>query len=268
MNSVEPDRIVYVSPPGRPYDAVPEQPQVSRILFDLGYRNSDSLFHDRLVLVEGKSDAEILPILLLADGEFAKDELDRTGFPVLEGAGRGARGVQTSIMRYEQLLSAVGRASLPRIYLLDGDRKTDEKALLEGTKSPVTGESIVARFLLRSEIENYLLVSEALSAAISEELILKTSGGNATPEEITAAIETLLQDETLYPQGKLLNRDALQQVKGSLLLERLYERYRLSYHKERSGTLIAKHISARNQPGLPEIVSLVKPVFLRSPKRG
>lgn len=56
INSIEPDRIVYVSPPGRPYGPSAHVEDASKILFDLGYKNSDFLFYDQLILVEGVSD--------------------------------------------------------------------------------------------------------------------------------------------------------------------------------------------------------------------
>jgi hypothetical protein len=50
-------------------------------------------------------------------------------------------------------------------------------------------------------------------------------------------------------------------VKGSIVLARIYEEFGLRYNKEKSGTLIAKHISTRNQPGLQELTKLVRPIF-------
>jgi ABC-type transport system involved in cytochrome c biogenesis ATPase subunit len=136
MNSVAPDRITHVSPPGRGYARSQEGHETSRILFDLGYRNSDAMFNDQLILVEGPSDEKIIPILLLKDGEIDQSMLDRTGFPVLEGVGKGTTALQTSILRYEKLLGAIGRGDQPRIYIFDGDRKDDEKGILRGTTSP------------------------------------------------------------------------------------------------------------------------------------
>ena len=263
INSIEPDRVIYVSPPGRRYNPAPDVEDVSRMLFDLGYKNSDLLFFDRLVLVEGASDQEILPILLEADGELAQSELNRTGFPVLDGVGKGSTAIQTSIFRYEKLLGAVGRGNQPRLYLLDGDRKDDEKGVLKGTRSPVTGEDVEVGFLPRLEIENYLLVAEAIAQAVREELTLAGNPRDVESDEIELALAPLLQcdDGKLFPQGKSADRPAEEQVKGSLVLERLYDGLGLQYNKRRSGTLIARYISARNQPALSELTDSVRNIF-------
>jgi hypothetical protein len=265
VNSVEPDRVTHVSPPGLGYARSKEPSETSRILFDLGYRNSDAMFNDQLIFVEGRSDKKIIPILLLKDGEIDQTELDRTGFPVLEGVGRGSTALQGSILRYEKLLGAIGRADHPRTYVFDGDRKDDEKGVLRGTTSPISGAQISAGFLPRLEIENYLLVPDAIAAAIMEELILKGEPRDVPPQEVQLALDALLQrtDERMFPQGKKAGAEPLLEIKGSRALEAIYERYGLPYHKERSGLLIAKHISVKNQPALSEITALVRFVFQR-----
>jgi AAA domain, putative AbiEii toxin, Type IV TA system len=265
MNSVEPDRITHVSPLGRGYSRSEDAPETSRILFDLGYRNSDAMFSDQLILVEGPSDEKIMPILLLKDGEIDQGLLDRTGFPVLEGVGKGTTALQTSILRYEKLLGAIGRGNQPRMYVFDGDRKNDEKGVLLGTASPVTGEPISAVFLPRLEVENYLLIPEAIAGAVREELILKGEPREVTAAEVQAALDALLQgnEERMFPQGKKAGAEPIAEIKGSRALEKIYERYGLPYHKERSGVLIAKYISAKNQPALSEVTGLVRPLFAR-----
>ena len=265
INSVPPDRITYTRPPGRPYESFPEPSDTPRILFELGYRNSDALFSDRLILVEGTSDKKILPLLLAKDGEIDQVQLNHTGFPVLEGVPRGTRALQTCVLRFEKLLGSIGRGDQPRTYVFDGDRKDDEKGLLRGTTSPITGEQISACFLPRMEIENYLLVAEAISAAIREELILKGDLREISDQEVKAVLDELLQsnDGRLFPQGKEQGRDPLVEIKGSRALECIYEKYDLPFHKERSGVLIAKHISGKNQPALAEVVALVRAIFPR-----
>jgi hypothetical protein len=173
--------------------------------------------------------------------------------------------LQTSILRYEKLLGAIGRGDQPRAYVFDGDRKNDQKGILRGTKSPITGEPISAAFLPRLEIENYLLVPQAIAAAIQEELILKGEPRGVPENEVSDALIALLQtdDEKMFPQGKKAGVEAAVEIKGSRALEKLYENYGLSYHKEKSGVLIAKHISVGNQPAISEITALVKPLFAK-----
>lgn len=263
MNSVPSDRITLVTSPGQPYKPVPDQTPVAGILLDLGYRNSDALFYDNLVFVEGKSDKLIIPKLLEKDGEIDQAALDRTGFPVLEGAGKGSTGLQTSVLRYERLLSSIAGRDQPRLYILDGDRKEDDKKVLLGTKNPVTLKNLPIKFLPKLEIENYLLVPEAIASAITEERVLKGEQGEISAAQVKEYLDGLLasDDQRLYPYGKSVAGDHLKEVKGSIVLDRLYDRFGLSYHKEHSGLLIAKYITARNQPAISELTDLVRQLF-------
>jgi ABC-type transport system involved in cytochrome c biogenesis ATPase subunit len=264
MNSVSPDRITYVSPPGKGYDPIPNKARTANILFDLGYRNSDALFYDRLVFVEGKSDKRIIPILLEKDGEIDGGELARTGFPVIEGVGKGSTAAQTSISRQEKLLSAVGRADQPRLYLFDGDRKDDEKAVVKGTKHPAMLTDLRIEFLPRPEIENYLLVPEAIAAALREELVLKGEAGEVPVDSVKEMLSRLLDDESgSQSSGGRQPTSPAATVKGSRVLEKLYDSFSLRYNKESSGVLIAKHITASTQPAISELTALVRAIFPR-----
>jgi hypothetical protein len=265
MNSVTPDRITHISPPGHGFDPMPYHAQTAGILFDLGYRNSDALFYDRLVFVEGKSDKQIIPILLERDGEIDSAEIARTGFPVIEGVGKGSTAVQTSILRHEKLLSAVGRADQPRIYLLDGDRRDDEKAVIQGTRHPITHTGLTIGFLPRPEIENYLLIPEAIAPALHEELILKGEPREVSVEEVKRRLDQLLADRKGdQSQPAKASADAMTAgVKGSEILERLYDGFSLRYNKETSGTLIAKNLTVSTQPAVSDLTALVRPLFPR-----
>lgn len=264
MNSVASDRIAHISAPGRPYDSNLIHTQTATILFDLGYRNSDALFYDRLVFVEGKSDKQIIPILVERDGEIDGAELARTGFPVVEGVGKGSTSVQTSVLRQEKLLQAVGRNDQPRIYLFDGDRKDDEKVMIKGTRHPVNNTELRIEFLPRPEIENYLLVPEAIAPAVREELILKGEQCEVSVGEVREQLNRLLNmniDREPSSSGKANNVST--ETKGSEILEKLYDGFSLRYGKESSGTLIAKYITASNQPAISELTALLRPLFSR-----
>jgi AAA domain, putative AbiEii toxin, Type IV TA system len=263
INSVLPDRVVHICPPGEAHRPQRVETGVSRVLFDLGYKNSDALFHDRLVFVEGKSDARIIPLLLQKDGVLDQRDLERTGFPVLEGAGKGAKALQTSIFRYEKLLSAVGRSSQPRIYLFDGDRKPEEKTQLEKTKHPDTATGLSIGFLSMLEIENYLLVPEAIELAIREEGAFGGGEREISARDVEVLLTSIVSraGRDVYPQGKPKNADNMRMVKGSVVLEKIYDSFSLPYHKERSGLLIAKYITVKNQSAISEITQMVRPLF-------
>jgi hypothetical protein len=96
-----------------------------------------------------------------------------------------------------------------------------------------------------------------------EELILKGDPHEVDQQQVRQSLDALLQkdDQQLFPNGKTPGRDPTAEIKGSKVLESIYGRYGISYHKERSGLLIAKHISVRNQPALSEITTLVRRLF-------
>lgn len=225
--------------------AAPQHTHISELLRDLGYRNADLLFNDRLVFVEGPSDREILPILLSKSGMVTPNELATTGFPSMEGGGRAkARKLQTSVLHYEQLLEELGRAALPRLYLFDGDMSDQDQTLLRKTTPRRGQEPVSLRFLPVAEIEDYLLVSEAVFAAVKEELADDPQRGPASEDEIKA----MLKNASAANPGE----------KASAILEDIYAQFGLAYRKTESGPLIARHLSANIQPKLTELASIFK----------
>ncbi|HET6842411.1 MAG TPA: AAA family ATPase [Candidatus Angelobacter sp.] len=262
INAVNAERITYVGAPGTPSDS-PDQPtEVSRILFDLGYKNSDILFYDFLLIVEGKADRAILPILLERAGVDV-GLIARTGFHLLEGAPERLRQIQAEINRWEKLIAALSQTRLPRLYLLDGDRAPKDKKSLQAMRNAEGNHATPVDFLPRTEIENYLLVADAIYSALLEEATLAEIKIDITVNDVANKIDQLLasDDTELFPHGK--NVDPYKSVKGSKLLERLYAGVGdLVYKKEHSGVLIAKHIHADRQPALHELAELVENVLI------
>jgi AAA ATPase domain/AAA domain, putative AbiEii toxin, Type IV TA system len=261
INAVPADRIIALTGPNVTATDSSKSSDVASVLHDLGYRNSDFLFSDRLIFVEGESDQEILPVLLSLAPELKKADIDRTGFPTMGGEGklRGA-SKQTSMIQFEKLLAQLQRATLPRIYLFDGDCVAEDQRLL-GETPYLKDSGAVVQFLPRMEIENYLLVPDAIAAAMKALTVF--SGASTPPPNATnieAALQTILakEDSKLYPNGKT---DPFKSAKGSVALERLFDAFSLSYNKRTTGKLIAQHVTAGNQPALPEIWSLVEDIF-------
>jgi hypothetical protein len=255
INGVTADRLTHLQSPGTPYAPLLAPLDTSKVLHDLGYRNSDALFFDRLVVLEGPSDKEILCILLALSGRVQAEMLQNTGFLSIDGMNDSAREIQTKILRFEKLLEALGRASMPRLYLLDGDRKPEDVALLGKTKNPSTGQALNVKFLPRTEIENYLMVPEAITTAMVEEASL-LGGVNPDPtlDAVRAKFGELLatDDERLFPRG---HDTRMEQVKASRLLEKLYEHFgHLRYDKNRSGQVIARNLTNANAIGLDELL--------------
>jgi hypothetical protein len=220
------------------------------------------LFHDFLIIVEGKSDRAILPILLAASGASGQD-IERTGFPSLEGTPATTRDLQNAIIRYEKLIAAVSRKQLRRIYLLDGDRSPTDKELLKKMRNAEGTESVPIRFLLRPEIENYLLVPDAIHAALKEEA--KLAGVSLNEINVTEVKKRLdgifkdSEDKKAFPLGNTAD------AKGSAVLERLYASFEnLRYDKVHSGPLIAKYINQNNQSALSELREFTNDLFFEA----
>jgi hypothetical protein len=263
INAVPPDKVIAVTAPKMTRASRDQTPETAGLLHSLGYRNSDFLFSDRLIFVEGESDQEILPILLARNPEFDRSDIAKTGFPKMDGEGRlRSSAKQTSLLYFERFLHELGKSSLPRIYMFDGDCINDDQRVLRETPILTGNASVKIQFLAKCEIENYLLVPEAIVqaikhlAAIDAKDVSKLSEGG-----VRSQMQEMLskEDGRLFPNGR--GDDPLTKVKGSVVLERIFESYGLRYTKRSEGRLLAEHITAENQPALAEIWGLVRPIF-------
>jgi len=262
INSVEAERVTYVERPGTSRPVENSSDGIGRILLDLGYRNSDILFYDRLLIVEGRTDSIILPLLLRAAG--VNDTLiARTGYPTMEGVPGDLRSLQLAVHRQERIITAISPAQQQRLYLFDGDRTKEDcdrlRAMRHGTKQ----SNVPVKFLARTEIENYLLEPKAIRMALLEEAFLAGVTIEVTEDIVKTKMQQFLGkqgDLKLFPRGA--GKDPLETVKASVLLERLYATFEnLVYDKERSGTLIARHMRAEYAPFLTELVDTVGEFF-------
>jgi hypothetical protein len=261
INSVEADKITHVEAPGTTFNDVQPSPEIGRILLDLGYRNSDILFNDSLVVVEGKSDKTILPLLLKAGG-VSTATLNAVGYPTMEGIPRDARSLQIAVHKHEKLLKALSQSQQPRVYLFDGDRTPEDIELLKRMRDATGKDVVPVKFLPRTEIENYLLVPEAIVAALREEALLADVEIKVTEAIVQEKIDEFLKsdEKELFPYGK--GTEPVKTVKASVLLQKLYASIEnLVYDKDKSGGLIAHYLNSKNQPALHELRKLLKDIL-------
>lgn len=263
MNSVPADRIINIVASEQGSFKGSDPHSVGPILQSLGYKNSDFLLYDRLILGEGKSDAAVMPVLLKNSKRFSAAQIERTGFPTTEGADSSSSiRKQTIILRYEKMLQELEMSSIARVYLRDGDAAPDEQAMLKGTNQPGSGQPVPIQFLPYAEIENYLLVPEAIAQAMRT---LRQFAGSPEPDASAVEIKSLLDallatdDAKLFPAGR--GKDPWANVKGSAVLKKVFERYALRYDKESAGALIAEHVIPDNQPALEGLAALVAHLF-------
>jgi AAA domain, putative AbiEii toxin, Type IV TA system len=263
INAVPPDRVFAVHSP-RMTRASHQQPaETAALLHSLGYKNSDFLFSDRLIFVEGESDQEILPILLGRNPSFEKSDIERTGFPKMDGEGK-LRGSakQTPLLFFEKFLKELGKTSLPRIYLFDGDCDEQDRQVVQTTPIVAENNNASIQFLPRCEIENYLLIPTAIAQAIRHLADLEAKDvSTLTEDAVSKHIQELLggEDGKLFPYEK--GKDPFHSVKGSVVLERVFATYHLKYRKRNEGRLLAQYITVENQPALAEIWVCVRAIF-------
>ncbi len=263
LNSVSPENVIHISTNEIGGNRLSRGMRMPDILFSVGYRNSDVFFSDRLIFVEGESDQDIIRYFLKQCGQSDPTTLEGTGFPVLGGTPGGryrAKQLQTRIMHYEKWLRQIGTATMPRIYLFDGDFTSDDKRLLEGTR--IDGNAVRVRFLPRRELENYLLVPAAISTYLGEQADLLNEQATVSPEDIALVVAQFLgfeDDRNLYPDGR--RAEAIRDAKGSEVLRRLFAQYDLPYSKTATGSRIASHITIANQTALVDFWEAVADIF-------
>lgn len=231
VNAVSPERIVYISRKGRPTVEVladKKSGTSTNILAALGYENSDILFHNKLIFVEGPTESAVLPKMLQKSG-VAEETVSWIGTPQLEGANpvRDEEDLAKQIRRYEKLITSLGRGALPRLYLLDGDR--DVKAVQRMSLN----EHARAVFLKKPELENYILDPSAISKAIVEDAKSQDVDVEMTAEEVQLIFDKAIADGL---------------VKGSDILAKVYASKLIRYSKVNSSQLIVKHLPGSWEP--------------------
>jgi hypothetical protein len=218
-----------------------------RILQDLGFRNSDLLFNDYLIIVEGKSDPAIL-ITLLKNADVEERVLSATGFARFEGIPSGRlTALYREIKKFELLVRSLGRGEHPRLYLLDSDRRSDWNEIEKWRGPEPFLNALNIAILPQTEIENYLLVSDAVFSAIKEML-----GGSDIECTITKGeVEAILTE--------MGSTDSL---KGSSVLEKVFQHFKLGeYVKAVHGPLIARFVNLTNQPKLNEVKNIFASLY-------
>jgi len=225
-----------------------KQYSATQLLFDLGYQNSDLLFSDRVIFIEGESDQEILPILLRKAG-VSSAEIAKTGFCRMKGSG----DIHTITRQSEELLAALHKDGVKRLYLFDGDQKPSAN-YIKKIKTPQTGEPLPLAFLELPEIENYLLDAVAIAAAINEERSSVSESRSPSTK-----IEVDQVDKWL----RAANTDV--GAKGSNILAAVYEQAGLRFKKTVHGRLIALHTIAERNASLKGLANIFANLFAVDP---
>jgi predicted ATP-dependent endonuclease of OLD family len=237
INSVPATGITYLSGEGAGTDDRRSH-ATAQLLFDLGYKNSDLLFADRVIFVEGETDKQVLPILLEKAG-LDPSVLATTAICKLKGSG----DLHTITRQSEDLLTALYKDTILRVYLFDGDKRP-KKDYMQKIKNVRTGQEIPVAFLSRTEIEDYLLDPYAIAAAMAEE---KNADQNGSEQ---AAYSPDQVNSWLREAAAKLGSSA----KGSEILSHVYEQASFRYKKTEHGRLIGLRTSLETNPALLELL--------------
>jgi predicted ATPase len=265
INEVDVSRITNVEPPGIAFE---EQTRATthdkpKILADLGYRNSDLVFEDALLVAEGRTEVEVLPILLEKLG-VPHSEVRGIAFLELRGVDESAREQQSKIRDMERVILGLGRTRLPRVYLFDGDRNTEHRNRLLATRIPNSDDHVQVRFLPVPELENYLLIPEAIAAALNDELHQIGSDLSVTTEQVATELQALLAsgNPALFPTGKTELDRPERLCKGSAVLSRLFDNFEhCKYDKIKSGKGIAAAMTPAQVEPFREVARMLFPVI-------
>ncbi|MDY8046564.1 AAA family ATPase [Paenibacillus polymyxa] len=202
--------------------------QMQEILFDIGVSNSDYALSDKIIFVEGETEELVIPIILSHYG------LKQIGYNyrILNMKGTGKEFNKKTAMnshreKLDLILGGVSQSPIPYKIIIDADNKTEEK--IKELRDNYSGNIII---LDRREYENYFL---DCYRELAEIINLELEAERTNPEEIKYEIDSITSNTT---DRKLFPRDSMEVYKdvvGSEVLERLFEKYSITYNKVKHG---------------------------------
>jgi hypothetical protein len=226
----------------------PSEPQ--QVLDELGVTAADLWLTDRLLWVEGDTEAEVFKILV-DERLSAADAIGLEVRPMPDAASRftakSSKQAEATYRFCEQIVAAVGVLPVRMRFLFDRDEKTEDQ--IERIQSASRDKAI---FLSVREIENLFLHGELLELAIAERCDELDLPG-PEPGAVAQALGRLLGQTgstELFPAGPPSDIEAVSAAKGSAMLSALYTEFTgTAYEKVADGRALAR-IAVVNMPGL------------------
>jgi putative ATP-dependent endonuclease of the OLD family len=166
-----------------------DRDDLNQLMEDIGARNSDLLFSDAVLFVEGWSDHDIILTLARAVGM----NLDEHNVAVLPmGGGRDAG--HHAPARSDVLSGISGKAPVPHMFVLDRDERSDAEVA-----NLIRQLSDRLHVLERREIENYLLVARAVFVALrakyEHNAVVIQRINASSPEEVQRLIDEVVDQQ-------------------------------------------------------------------------
>lgn len=224
---------------------------VGKVLDDIGLKNSDFAFAEKVLFVEGETEEQLIPRILNKYG------MKQVGYNyrILNMKGTGSEFKNSGAMSHnsqklELIFKGLSDNPIPYKILLDKDEKnTDQiKKLTE-----IYGNQVV--LLPRREIENYFLEHYEPISEILHEIVETEIDPTIVKRFISQKLKKV-EDYYFYPKGC---QNQLHDIIGSRVLEKLFEKYGARYNKVTHGILITEWLLEKKPDALAEIADFLKP---------
>jgi hypothetical protein len=213
----------------------------SKALAEVGIKNSDFAFSDKIIFVEGQTELNEFPKILEKFG------ILRIGYNynILELRGTGDEFRKEKVMMsnskvFESIFKCLSSQVVPYMFLIDRDERTYD------TLKKYYKSDCLALLDVR-EFENYLLNAAAIAHLLKSEY-----SKDVEISEIRVFIDKCLEkndEKALFPKG-LLTNEPIKDIKGSKVLDLITKEYvseNYTYSKVKDGAILVDWI-LDNQP--------------------
>ncbi|MFE3982237.1 ATP-dependent endonuclease [Priestia sp. YIM B13546] len=235
--------------------------ELQEILEDIGIKNSDLAFSDKVLFVEGKTEELVVPMIL---SHFGMRQIGYN-YRVLDMNGTSNRFNKKGAMEdyrksLDLILNGISNSPIPYKILIDKDERQEVTINLIKEKY---GDKVL--ILERREFENYFLdCYEELSITINTSLNSQV----VTSDQVKGTIESILSltnDIAIYPRGC---NNPMDDAIGSEVLDQLFREYNVSigYDKVQHGVEIVTNILKNNSEKLMPIKNILED-FISSKKK-
>lgn len=167
------------------------------LLTDLGIQMSDVLTAERILWVEGPTEASAFPLIIGASDLFGDTSISMIGASILPLSATGdpeGRNMDAAATIYEAVTAGISFVPPALAFIIDSELRTEEqKERVERTFHHRV------YWLKRRMYENYLLHPEALSKPMLD--FPDTPQTDATPEAIQQRLQELLASRNFYHGG-------------------------------------------------------------------
>lgn len=234
---------------------------VAELLSDLGVRLSDVFGADRIVWVEGQTEAACFPVLA---ARCDPPPPPGTIFVPVRATGDFDAKSADAKQVWDVYKRLTERAALvPPAIAFSFDREKRNQAQISELEKVSGG---LVSFLPRTLLENHFLQADAIQFAISEEFIYRgLKDDPPTAEHVAQSISAIAADDPLRTNNLDWTADTewMKACHGAKLLERLFESYHLTYSKIRHGEQISRWLMQNDPQHLNELMKYLASLWAR-----